>query len=95
MAAKSSSSSSSSCRTLLAPGCVGGKWAVSRLVVVVGDMLLCRAVLCHAVHRCNPTAISLKAGCELFLRYTTRTSALELEDFSAAKKRLIEVRGGC
>lgn len=42
--------------------------------------------------RCNPTAISLKAGCELFLRYTTRTSALELEDFSTAKKRLIEVR---
>jgi hypothetical protein len=32
----------------------------------------------------------LKAGCELFLRYTTRTSALELEDFSAAKRRLIE-----
>lgn len=43
------------------------------------------------MHRCNPTAISLKAGCELFLRYTTRTSALELEDFSAAKTRLIEV----
>jgi hypothetical protein len=32
----------------------------------------------------------LKAGCELFLRYTTRTSALELEDFTAAKRRLIE-----
>ncbi|WIA14590.1 hypothetical protein OEZ86_013078 [Tetradesmus obliquus] len=43
-----------------------------------------------ALQRCNPTAISLKAGCELFLRYTTRTSALELEDFSAAKRRLIE-----
>ncbi len=41
--------------------------------------------------RCNPTAISLKAGCELFLRYTTRTSALEMEDFAAAKARLIEV----
>lgn len=27
----------------------------------------------------NPTNISLKAGCELFLRYTTRTSALELK----------------
>jgi hypothetical protein len=40
--------------------------------------------------RCNPTAISLKAGCELFLRYTTRTSALEIEDFQQAKKRLIE-----
>jgi hypothetical protein len=45
--------------------------------------------------RCNPTSISLKAGCELFLRYTTRTSALEMEDFAAAKARLIEVRRGC
>jgi hypothetical protein len=41
--------------------------------------------------RCNPTSISLKAGCELFLRYTTRTSALEMEDFGGAKARLIEV----
>ena len=40
--------------------------------------------------RCNPTNISLKAGCELFLCYTTRTSALELEDFAAARARLIE-----
>eukprot|EP00775_Hariotina_reticulata_P010168 gene10170-10328_t len=43
-----------------------------------------------SLQRCNPTAISLKAGCELFLRYTTRTSALELEDFKTAKARLIE-----
>ncbi|KAI8463744.1 MAG: eukaryotic initiation factor [Monoraphidium minutum] len=43
-----------------------------------------------ALQRCNPTSISLKAGCELFLRYTTRTSALEMEDFAAAKARLIE-----
>lgn len=43
-----------------------------------------------ALQRCNPTAISLKAGCELFLRYTTRTSALEFSDFATAKKRLIE-----
>ena len=35
----------------------------------------------------------MKAGCELFLRYTTRTSALEMEDFGAAKARLIEVGG--
>jgi hypothetical protein len=42
--------------------------------------------------RCQPTSISLKAGCELFLRYTTRTSELEMEDFAAAKARLIEVR---
>lgn len=41
----------------------------------------------------NPTAISLKAGCELFLRYTTRTSELELSDIERAKARLIEVRG--
>lgn len=43
-----------------------------------------------ALQRCNPTAISLKAGCELFLRYTTRTSALEMDNFDVAKKRLIE-----
>lgn len=44
-----------------------------------------------ALQRCNPTAISLKAGCELFLRYTTRTSALEDEDFESAKARIIQV----
>ncbi|KAI7843881.1 hypothetical protein COHA_002427 [Chlorella ohadii] len=43
-----------------------------------------------SLQRCNPTAISLKAGCELFLRYTTRTSSLESDTFAAAKKRLIE-----
>lgn len=41
-------------------------------------------------HRCNDTAISLKAGCDLFLRYTTRTSALELDNFAMVKKKLIE-----
>ena len=41
--------------------------------------------------RCNDTAISLRAGCELFLRYTTRTSNLETEDFETAKQRIIEV----
>lgn len=43
-----------------------------------------------SLQRCNPTAISLKAGCELFLRYTTRTSALESDSFDDAKKKLIE-----
>lgn len=36
------------------------------------------------------TALSLSAGCDLFLRYVTRTSALEYESFSAGKSRLIE-----
>ncbi|GLI68480.1 hypothetical protein VaNZ11_012906 [Volvox africanus] len=44
----------------------------------------------QALQRVNPTNISLKAGCELFLRYTTRTSALELQDIEKAKARLIE-----
>lgn len=43
-----------------------------------------------SLQSCNPTAISLKAGCELFLRYTTRTSAIENEDFATAKARIIE-----
>jgi len=48
-----------------------------------------------ALQRCNPTAISLKAGCALFLRYTTRSSALEDEDFASAKARIIEVLASC
>ena len=43
-----------------------------------------------SLQRYNPTAISLKTGCELFLRYTTRTSALENDTFDVAKKKLIE-----
>ncbi|KAK9840552.1 hypothetical protein WJX81_000785 [Elliptochloris bilobata] len=43
-----------------------------------------------SLERCNETAISLKAGCQLFLRYTTRTSALDAEDFEAAKRRIIK-----
>lgn len=43
-----------------------------------------------ALQRYNPTAISLQTGCELFLRYTTRTSALETESFEVAKRKLIE-----
>lgn len=38
----------------------------------------------------DTTSISLSAGCDLFMRYVTRTSALEHEDFNAAKSRLIE-----
>ncbi|KAK4413725.1 Translation initiation factor eIF-2B subunit alpha [Sesamum alatum] len=38
----------------------------------------------------DTTSISLTAGCDLFIRYVTRTSALEYEDFSSAKSRLIE-----
>jgi translation initiation factor eIF-2B subunit alpha len=42
------------------------------------------------LQRYNPTAISLQTGCELFLRYTTRTSALEADSFEVAKRKLIE-----
>ncbi|XP_022724529.1 translation initiation factor eIF-2B subunit alpha-like [Durio zibethinus] len=38
----------------------------------------------------DTTSISLTAGCDLFVRYVTRTSALEYEDFNSAKSRLIE-----
>ncbi|XP_073299241.1 uncharacterized protein [Primulina huaijiensis] len=38
----------------------------------------------------DTTSISLTAGCDLFMRYVTRTSALEYEDFGSAKSRLIE-----
>lgn len=40
--------------------------------------------------RGNPTSISLAAGCELFIRYVTRTHALEFADLTQAKKFLIE-----
>ena len=42
--------------------------------------------------RCNPTAISLQAGSELFLRFVTRTAAQtsEDEDFDACKAQLIQ-----
>ncbi|KAK6118736.1 hypothetical protein DH2020_047541 [Rehmannia glutinosa] len=38
----------------------------------------------------DTTSISLTAGCDLFMRYVTRTSALEYEDFNSAKSRLLE-----
>eukprot|EP00894_Picocystis_sp_ML_P001117 jgi/Pico_ML_1/51634/g2628.t1 len=44
----------------------------------------------QALKNCNTTAISLRAGCELFMCYVTRTSFLESEDLGTAKTRLIE-----
>ncbi|KAI5422261.1 hypothetical protein KIW84_045645 [Lathyrus oleraceus] len=38
----------------------------------------------------DTTSISLTAASDLFMRYVTRTSALEFEDFNSAKARLIE-----
>lgn len=38
----------------------------------------------------DTTSISLTAGCDLFMRYVTRTSAVEYEDFNAAKSRFFE-----
>lgn len=38
----------------------------------------------------DETSIPLSAGCDLFLRYVTRTTALEYEDIRAGKARLIE-----
>lgn len=38
----------------------------------------------------DTTSISLTAGCDLFMRYVTRTSALEYEDLNSAKSRLLE-----
>ena len=43
-----------------------------------------------ALKDCNLSAISLSAGCELFMRFVTRTSALESEDFELSKARLIQ-----
>ncbi|KAL1551806.1 translation initiation factor eIF-2B subunit alpha-like [Salvia divinorum] len=38
----------------------------------------------------DTTSISLTAGCDIFMRYVTRTSALDREDFGSAKSRLLE-----
>ncbi|KAG8380213.1 hypothetical protein BUALT_Bualt07G0170000 [Buddleja alternifolia] len=38
----------------------------------------------------DTTSISLTAGSDLFMRYVTRTTALEYEDFNSAKSRLLE-----
>ncbi|KAJ3675539.1 hypothetical protein LUZ60_004581 [Juncus effusus] len=44
----------------------------------------------HTLKSWDTTSISLSAACDLFIIYVTRTSALEYEDFDAAKRRLIE-----
>lgn len=42
------------------------------------------------LERCNPAALSLRAGCALFLRFVTRTSCLEDgPDFGDAKAHLV------
>ena len=59
-------------------------WSVSVVTIM---LLQCEgSIPC----RCNETAISLKASCQLFLRYTTRTNDLD-EPIDASKARLIEV----
>lgn len=59
---------------------------------IQGQVPCCKLPLLSASQACNPTAISLKAGCELFLRYATRTSALEDQNFASAKQRIIQAR---
>lgn len=44
----------------------------------------------HAIKASNPTSISLAAGCELYIRYVTRTQALEFADLKTAKQWLIQ-----
>ncbi|CAK9175623.1 unnamed protein product [Ilex paraguariensis] len=43
----------------------------------------------------DTTSISLAAGCDLFMHYVTRTSALEYEDFNLAKSRFLERSEKC
>jgi len=43
-----------------------------------------------SLRRCNRSSITLAAGCELFMRYVTRTGALEHADLSQSRQRLIE-----
>lgn len=62
-----------------------------RLLLGDAERAHTRVRVCGPTCRCNETAISLRAGCELFLRYTTRVSNLESEDFETAKQRIIEV----
>lgn len=43
-----------------------------------------------ALKSSDVTSISLSAGCDLFMRYVTRTKAIEYEDFETAKSHLVE-----
>lgn len=43
-----------------------------------------------ALKASDESSISLSAGCDLFMRYVTRTSAIEYEDIEAGKARLME-----
>jgi len=45
---------------------------------------------CLGCQASDESSISLSAGCDLFMRYVTRTSAIEYEDIEAGKARLIE-----
>lgn len=45
---------------------------------------------CVGYQASDESSISLSAGCDLFMRYVTRTSAIEYEDIEAGKARLIE-----
>ena len=49
----------------------------------------------EALKRANPAlAVGLGAACDLFMRYVTRTSALESGDFSTCKVRVRLTRLG-
>ena len=54
------------------------------------DFLIDMFIRVCAYQSWDTTSISLTAGCDLFMRYVTRTSALEYEDFNSARSCLIE-----
>ena len=63
--------------------------ANSKAATMMGlEIELSQAV--EALRRCSPTSISLSAGCALFMRYVTRTAALDLADLPTSKAWLIE-----
>lgn len=57
---------------------------------VIMDNCSYKMIHCLLFQSWDATSISLTAGCDLFMRYVTRTSALEYEDFNSGKSRLIE-----
>ena len=52
--------------------------------------LIILQILAILMQSWDTTSISLTAGCDIFMRYVTRTSALDREDFGSAKSRLLE-----